>query len=1221
MTRMLRRGLACCTVLMIGRSATAQQADTIVGRVTSHGVPIGGATIVATRAPDRQYSQTQSDSAGRFMIVVADGSGDYLLHVSSPGMQPYRRRIHRSGRSLRIIADSVELAPITPTQLKAVNVRAERTRPQRNNGDKVEVGATEKVADAFVAGTPPETADNVNAAALSLPGVVLTDSGYSVLGLSDRQNSTTLDGMSFRGRFIPRATPLQKRVTLNTYDPARGWFSGGNTNLEIESGGPFVMRTALLTTDASNAASPVVSRRNGLAGAAVGWDVNLGGSGPLTPSERYFYSAGVEATRRVSPIASLLALGTSGLAHLGIAVDSATRLRQLLLSNNLPADAGPAQAVADRFSLIARIDRAPFDLVTYQPSKEHFSVTGFGSFNEHNSVGINPATVASRASTRRESFAGVQAGYSAFLSPFKLLTLKANGSVSQNQISPATAAPAAGLLMQSATAGEATSSLVAFGGSGAGIRRWTTPSFEAMGQFEFAPATAPRHRIKLTGDAHVEQTHRVGAPNELGTYFFKSLSDLENSRPAAFTRFIGNAEAKSSVLNAFIAAGDAWRVAPRLEIQYGLRVEQTHALSEPRFDPVISSVFGTKTNNTVRGTHVSPRLGLTWTIAGAGNNGSRVLNPLGLFHMGPTTYIRAGVGEFRNRLSGLTLLDPIASTGDVKNRAISCAGDAVPPPDWWRMQADTRSIPTDCAPSTSTAGVPDTGRSVTFLAHRFAPERVWRGNVGFATELHNVMLSAEVIGMRGFNQPRIVDLNRTYQTAFLTSDERRPVFAPKSAISPGGIIGPAASRLSPQFSGVWRLQSDLQSKGRQLVITVSPDLFSATSWWTSLAYVLTEATQQASGHDATTSDDPNLRYWMRSTRDARHAFVWQAGFSKNGVTLGAVTRVTSGFPFTPLIAGDVNGDALANDRAYIFDPFTSANAGNRSSELQALLGRLSRSVATCLRRQFNSFARPNSCESPWTTTTDAQLVIANEALQRHHVLAISIYASNVVSGIDQWLHGINGLRGWGATGTLPDPYLYYVTGFDSAQGVFRYAVNQRFGQVPVEAAIARNPARLTLEVRLSLNQSFPAQQLARYVGAGRAGRPGTKLSAEQMKAKYERSLPDPYADILQEADSLLLTPEQEAEIQAVREEYRQRLDTIWMALAKHLAGLPEQFDAARALERQEHTISLAREFSRVSVRTNLPRILSPLQLRMLPGSALELYRATEPTSGGRTIVP
>jgi hypothetical protein len=67
------------------------------------------------------------------------------------------------------------------------------------------------------------------------------------------------------------------------------------------------------------------------------------------------------------------------------------------------------------------------------------------------------------------------------------------------------------------------------------------------------------------------------------------------------------------------------------------------------------------------------------------------------------------------------------------------------------------------------------------------------------------------------------------------------------------------------------------------------------------------------------------------------------------VTIG--TTVRSGTLFTPMIAGDVNGDGYLNDRAFIFDPSSAADTSLAAS-MRSLLAvarpqRASVSRASC----------------------------------------------------------------------------------------------------------------------------------------------------------------------------------------------------------------------------------------------------------------------------------
>jgi hypothetical protein len=140
--------------------------------------------------------------------------------------------------------------------------------------------------------------------------------------------------------------------------------------------------------------------------------------------------------------------------------------------------------------------------------------------------------------------------------------------------------------------------------------------------------------------------------------------------------------------------------------------------------------------------------------------------------------------------------------------------------------------------------------------------------------------------------------------------------------------------------------------------------------------------------------------------------------------------------------------------------------------------------------------------------------------------------------------------------------------------------------------------------------TVPQQQLNRWINPGRNGHKGPKLSVTELKRRYARNVPDPYAGILEETDSLLLTRDQVDALQKADTAYRLRMDSVWTELSEYLANLPDHFDGAEALKRQEAGVDSAWEVSKIDIQTNLPKILSPIQLRLLPWVAAELMKTT-----------
>src|SRR5262249_23659162 len=154
-----------------------------------------------------------------------------------------------------------------------------------------------------------------------------------------------------------------------------------------------------------------------------------------------------------------------------------------------------------------------------------------------------------------------------------------------------------------------------------------------------------------------------------------------------------------------------------------------------------------------------------------------------------------------------------------------------------------------------------------------------------------------------------------------------------------GAIAAGEGRIAPLFNRVMELRSDLRSETKQLMLQVRPASFSSSYAW-ALSYVYSQARE----HFRTNPLDEG---WSRSSLDSRHPFVY--AFTYNWLDFVRASwygTLRSGLPYTPVVAGDVNGDGFANDRAFVFDGRSRA----------------------CLQRQVGRIADRNSCEGPWTAT-------------------------------------------------------------------------------------------------------------------------------------------------------------------------------------------------------------------------------------------------------------
>src|SRR5262249_60503829 len=71
---------------------------------------------------------------------------------------------------------------------------------------------------------------------------------------------------------------------------------------------------------------------------------------------------------------------------------------------------------------------------------------------------------------------------------------------------------------------------------------------------------------------------------------------------------------------------------------------------------------------------------------------------------------------------------------------------------------------------------------------------------------------------------------------------------------------------------------------------------------------------------SSTADNPLATYWANSAQGP-HQFTYNLRYNLfNAVAISWSGNFRSGSAFTPIIAGDVNGDGYSNDRAFVYSP-------------------------------------------------------------------------------------------------------------------------------------------------------------------------------------------------------------------------------------------------------------------------------------------------------------
>src|SRR5579862_2184854 len=106
--RAIRAALISTTVaiaLAWAIPAGAQHADTIRGRVTTDsGAPLPDAGVLVTMAPSADVFRAMTDSAGRYIVTIPNGTGEYVLTIGALGWRAVHKRLtHATGDTTFVV--------------------------------------------------------------------------------------------------------------------------------------------------------------------------------------------------------------------------------------------------------------------------------------------------------------------------------------------------------------------------------------------------------------------------------------------------------------------------------------------------------------------------------------------------------------------------------------------------------------------------------------------------------------------------------------------------------------------------------------------------------------------------------------------------------------------------------------------------------------------------------------------------------------------------------------------------------------------------------------------------------------------------------------------------------------------------------------------------------------------------------------------------------------
>jgi hypothetical protein len=1050
------RWSAWCAALLFAALASPvaaqQSADTLAGRVlASDSTPIPHARLRATAADGREQTATAGGD-GRYELVLSGGPGSYAVQVSAFGYLPFTAVAQvepGAGRTLRDFRLNAR-----PLVLEGINVvAAAPTQPERRTpGERAERW------DAFLSHGHPVHPGSFADVGSMVSGVVRSGDGLSVDGQSPGQNGATVDGATFGGASLPSEGVRSVAVFGTTYDVSRGRYSGGQVAASTISGTNLWGGAVTAGVDDPRlryGAPPAgLASRDGRL-----LRLNGGGGGALV-RDRLFVFGALDLDRSTEPAPALDRLDVAALRQLPLSPDSAARLAQIGgRLGLLPAGAGPLpDAASQSVRGLARVDWAAgrFGSLTTRLDWRGFHLSGLGA---------SPFRLSGGTGEVRSRDAGVLVQHAGVWGR-AANSVRLYRSAGRTRPDRTVALPA-GVVRVSSILEDGTSglSLLSFGGMHAlpGDER----SLWEIG--DDLRVAAGGHQVRA-GFLLQEERAEQEAAATAGTFTFNSLDALERGRAASFTRVLSDLSGEAARRYGALYLGDSWRPASGLGLIYGLRIEGTRYAARPALPGGLESIVEPGTARVPSDLVLTPRIGFSYA---PGTN--------------PRWGVAGGVGGFAG-VPGLAQLSPHWDRGGSAALVLSCVGPAAPAAEWSRYAADPSTVPVTCA-----GGAPvfaDAAPDVTVFDREFRGPRTWRASLDVGRSLtSNWGVTAAGLLVRGTGLPTATDRNLRPTSGFHLADEGgRPVYAEPGEIDPGtGGIAPGAGRRLPSFGAVeeigsrgesWTAQGTVATGGSLGHYGIRLDL----RYTYTHSRILAGGVPAPGGAVATTAGDPARLEWMDAPFTPRHhLFASVSGRPARRVRVTAIGMLSSGLPFTPLVGGDVNGDGLANDRAFLFPPDDVADPALEAG-LRRLMEAGPAEVRRCLRAGMGRIAAPGSCRTPWSPSLDLRVEITPWGSLNARRFVLGIDARNVTAGLDHLLYGPERLRGWGQA-AAPDDRLLEVRGFDPARAAFLYDVNPRFGRA-FGGGEQRSPFRLIVEGRITVGADPRYQPLMQAIALG-----------------------------------------------------------------------------------------------------------------------------------------
>jgi hypothetical protein len=255
-------------------------------------------------------------------------------------------------------------------------------------------------------------------------------------------------------------------------------------------------------------------------------------SGPIKLN-RAFYNVSYQFDQSQRDLRTLLDIDATGLQAVGISQDSVMRLREALLSAELPYTVSgfPDANTNQRGTFLGSFDFTP------NSSRGHsLNLTMNGNWGRTLPMGYNSWDAPAHAGRSNNWAGSVQARHTAYFKSILLSTTSFGVSRNSSESSPYLSLPSASVRITSQfDDGSSNVRSVLVGGNASLGSRSSSTNMQLRNSLSWVSMNG-LHKLTLTTELARNETMTDQYSNMLGSFSFNSLADFEAGRPSSFTR-------------------------------------------------------------------------------------------------------------------------------------------------------------------------------------------------------------------------------------------------------------------------------------------------------------------------------------------------------------------------------------------------------------------------------------------------------------------------------------------------------------------------------------------------------------------------------------------------------------------------------------------------------------------------------------------------------------